>query len=75
MRATTYELRVLGHLDRHWVSRLGDLDLAHADDGTTTLTGAMTDQAQLYGVLAGLRDIGATLVGVRVVESPRERVP
>ncbi|HSF35215.1 MAG TPA: hypothetical protein VLA70_03830 [Nocardioides sp.] len=59
-----YAIRVEGHLDDHWSVRLGGLALRRNVDGTTTLTGRFADQAQLYGVLAGLRDIGATLLSV-----------
>lgn len=59
-----YAIRVEGHLDDHWSVRLGGLALTRNVDGTTTLTGRFADQAQLYGVLAGLRDIGATLLSV-----------
>lgn len=67
-----YEIRVEGHLDDHWSERLGGLAVVRGADGTTTLTGCLADQAQLYGVLAGLRDIGATLLGVRVLTRARE---
>jgi hypothetical protein len=63
-----YALRVDGHLDRHWRSRFGDLELTHHDDGTSTLAGPVADQSQLHGLLAGLRDIGATLLSVRPVD-------
>ena len=62
----TYEIRVQGHLDDHWSDRLCGLVVTRNADGTTTLTGEVADQAQLYGVLAGLRDIGATLLSVGV---------
>jgi hypothetical protein len=65
----TYEFRVDGHLDDHWSAWLG-LTLVRHDNGTSTLTGPLADQAQLHGVLARLRDIGATLLSVRTVESP-----
>ena len=65
-----YALRVDGHLDRHWRSRFGDLELTHHDDGTSTLAGPVADQSQLHGLLAGLRDIGATLLSVRPVDQP-----
>ncbi|HET6920614.1 MAG TPA: GNAT family N-acetyltransferase [Jiangellaceae bacterium] len=65
-----YELRVDGHLDRHWRSRFGDLELTHHDDGTSTLAGPVADQSQLHGLLAGLRDIGATLLSVRPIDQP-----
>ena len=63
---TTYEIRVEGHLDDHWSAWLGGLELTHGDDGTTTVAVPVSDQAQLHGALAGLRDIGAVLLEVRV---------
>jgi len=63
--ACTYEVRVVGHLDDRWASWFADLSIACDADGTCTLTGEVADQAQLHGILARLRDIGATLVSVR----------
>jgi hypothetical protein len=58
-----YVIRVAGHLDPHWAASFG-LVLAHDPDGTTTLTGAVTDQAELHGTLARIRDLGLTLISV-----------
>jgi hypothetical protein len=63
----TYEIRVQGHLDDHWSDRLGGLGLTRNADGTTTLSGPLADQSELYGVLAGLRDIGAALLSVMLL--------
>jgi hypothetical protein len=63
-----YQLRVNGHLDQHWSSWFGDLTLTHEDDGTTCLTGAITDQAQLHGLLTKIRDLGVTLISVEAVD-------
>ena len=63
----TYEIRVAGHLDDHWSDRLGGLAVTRHADGTTTLAGRLADQAELYGVLAGLRDIGAALLSVELL--------
>lgn len=68
-----YEIRVEGHLDDHWSERLGGLAIVRGADGTTTLSGCLADEAQLYGVLAGLRDIGAALLGLRVLTTNQER--
>lgn len=62
---TTYAIRVNGHLDHHWSRWLGESDITHDEDGTTTLTVSIADQAQLHGVLAGLRDIGAVITELR----------
>ena len=68
--ATTYAIRVDGHLDDHWSAWLGELDMTHDDDRTTTLSVSIADQAQLHGVLAGLRDIGAVITELRTIGAP-----
>ena len=77
--ARRYTIRVDGHLDDHWSAWLGELVMTRHDDGTTTLTVEVADQAQLHGVFAGLRDIGAAIVDVRTtgppVDAPRLRLP
>jgi RimJ/RimL family protein N-acetyltransferase len=62
---TTYAIRVDGHLDDHWSTWLGEPDMTHETDGTTTITASITDQTQLHGVLASLRDIGAVITEIR----------
>jgi hypothetical protein len=66
---TTYTIRVQGHLDDHWSARLAELALIRNEDGTTTLTGVLADQAQLHGVLARLRDINAVLLDVHATST------
>ncbi len=63
----TYEVRVVGHLDDRWASWCADFAIACYADGTCTLTGEVADQAQLHGILARLRDLGSTLVSVRLI--------
>jgi hypothetical protein len=65
---TGYQLRVDGHLDHHWSFWFGGLTLTHEDDGTTSLTGSITDQAELHGLLSRIRDLGVTLISVEVVD-------
>jgi len=66
--AVHYELRIRGHLDRHWSTWFGGLALTHEDDGTTTLRGALTDQAELHGLLTKVRDLGVTLVSLSTTD-------
>lgn len=68
----TYQLRVAGHLDDRWSAWFGDLAIARDDDGTCTLTGTVADQAQLHGILARLRDLGATLLSLRTLDGDDE---
>jgi RimJ/RimL family protein N-acetyltransferase len=67
-----YEIRVAGHLDDHWSSWFGGQAVSRRDDGTTTLSGPVADQAQLHGVLAGLRDVGATILELRAADGSAE---
>jgi len=59
-----YHLRIEGHLDEHWSAWFDGLTLTREDDGTTTLRGVVTDQAELHGLLTKVRDLGATLLSV-----------
>ena len=65
-----YQLRVAGHLDDHWSPWFGDLTLTHEDDGTTSLSGFVSDQAELHGLLMKVRDLGVTLISVEVINPP-----
>lgn len=62
--AVVYEMTLAGHLGDHWRDRLAGLAITRNDDGTTTLTGPVIDQAQLHGILAALRDIGVALLSL-----------
>ena len=66
-----YQLRVEGRLDAHRSAHLDDLALAW-DHGTTTLTGLVQDQAQLHGLLDKIRDLGLTLISVKVLNDPQD---
>ena len=66
----TYAIRVDGHLDDHWSAWLGELDMTRNADGTTTITTLIADQAQLHGLFAGLRDIGAVITELRTTDAP-----
>ena len=67
---TTYAIRINSHLDDHWSAWLGEPEMTRENDGTTTITASIADQAQLHGVLAGLRDIGAVITELRATPEP-----
>jgi hypothetical protein len=67
-----YRIRIRGHLDPHWSAWFDGLTVTQAGDGTTELAVAPADQAALFGLLAWLRDLGATLLLVeRLTEEAR----
>lgn len=59
-----YRLRVDGHLGDHWSAWFDCLSLARENDGTTSLSGPVTDQAALHGLLTKIRDLGILLISV-----------
>ncbi|WP_344814295.1 hypothetical protein [Microlunatus aurantiacus] len=67
-RPVVYRLRVAGRLDQHWSAWFNGLTVSHEDDGSTSLTGAVADQAELHGLLTRIRDLGVTLISVTVVD-------
>lgn len=68
-----YRLRVEGRLDDHWSAWFGGMTLTRHDDGTTSLSGTVPDQAALHGLLAKVRDLGVPLLSVDAVEPSRDR--
>ena len=72
---TAYRLRVEGHLDQRWSAWFQDLTLHRENDGTTSLSGAVTDQAELHGLLTKVRDLGITLISVEVIDPPDKGTP
>lgn len=70
-----YQIRVDGHLDREWSAWFDGLTLTHDPDGCTTLTGAVTDQAALFGLIGKIRDLGLRLMLVARVAPNEGAVP
>ncbi len=64
---STYAFLVVGHLDDRWSTWFADLTIARNIDGTCTLIGEVADQSQLHGILARIRDIGATLLALHTI--------
>ena len=67
------EIRVKGQIDAHWSDWFEGLTVVHTAKGETVLTGDVADQAELYGLLAKLRDLGLLLTSVnssQIVDKP-----
>lgn len=60
-----YEIRVEGVLDQHWSGWFEGLDVSTQPGGTTVISGRVTDQAALHGVLARIRDLSLVVIEVR----------
>ncbi|GAC1302685.1 MAG: hypothetical protein NVSMB27_42590 [Ktedonobacteraceae bacterium] len=63
-----YQIKIKGHLDRHWTDWFGGLTITLEVNGETLLTGAVVDQAALHGLLRKVRDLGMPLLSVVCVK-------
>jgi hypothetical protein len=63
-----YQIRIKGHLGRQWTDWFGGVTITLEDNGDTSLTGTVVDQAMLHGLLKKVRDLGMPLVSVNRVE-------
>ena len=59
-----YQIKIKGHLGGQWTDWFDGLAITLEDNGDTLLTGSVTDQAALLGLLRTVRDLGMPLVSV-----------
>ena len=60
-----YEIQVRGRLDERWRDFFEGMNVA-SDEGVTTISGVVADQAALHGLLERVRDFGLVLLAVQV---------
>ena len=65
---TIYQIRIKGHLGRHWTDWFEGLTITLEENGDTLLTGSVIDQAALFGLLKKVRDVGIPLLSVNRAE-------
>ena len=59
-----YEIKIKGHLDQRWSEWFAGLTLTHLEGNETSLSGQLSDQAALHGLLERIRDLNLTLISV-----------
>lgn len=67
-QSTLYQIRIKGHLSGKWDDWFAGLAVTLEKDGNTLLTGMVSDQAALLGLIKKVRDLGLTLISVSPVE-------
>ena len=69
-----YQIKVLGHLDSNWATRIGAMTVRFEIDGdkgeVTVLEGAVDDQAELAGILNTLYELHLPLISVNRAAEP-----
>jgi len=59
-----YQIKVKGQLDQRWSNWIADLELTYLEEDETLLSGPLSDQAALHGLLERIRDFNLTLISV-----------
>ncbi len=70
-----YQIRVKGHLGPQWTDWFEGLVITLEDNGDTILTGPVTDQAALHGLLRKVRDLTLPLLSVQCLERDETEAP
>ena len=75
-RSQLYQIKIMGKLDTRWVEWFDGMSMDYGPDAggafTTTLTGAVADQAALHGLLMRIRDLNLKLISVISIEDKVE---
>lgn len=69
MRDATYQLVVRGELDTRFELVFTGMELSQVE-GTTVMTGKVRDDAELYGLVERIAELGLELVSIQQVVSP-----
>ncbi|RPJ40225.1 MAG: hypothetical protein EHM21_15035 [Chloroflexi bacterium] len=62
------EIVIAGCLDPRRAGWFEGMTLTSQPDGSTTITGLVTDQAALFAIISRIRDLGMSLVSVNRIE-------
>ena len=62
-----YEICLAGQFDAGWSDWFEGFTLTNNADGSTTLSGLVTDQAALHGLIRRVGDLGVTLISINTV--------
>jgi hypothetical protein len=68
-----YEIRFRGHLGSYRAQMFEGLEMVQGPGGETVLSGPITDQAALHGILGRIRDLGVPLLSVKCL--PADSLP
>ena len=71
--AAHYRIRLKGRLDQTWSDWFEQMDISSTDT-EKILTGPVSDQAELHGLLIRIRDLNLTLLSVeRLSPDPEDK--
>jgi len=66
------KIKIQGHLDEKWKEWFEGMDIIHEGD-TTILSGNITDEAFMHGILNQIRDLNLKLISVNPAEEEHDQ--
>jgi hypothetical protein len=70
----TYRIRIAGRVRNGWSDFMTGVQEAHVQESgasVTELTGTVSDQSALFGLLCHIRDLGLPLISVEFIHNPK----
>ncbi len=64
-----YQIQIKGNLDDKWADWFDGFAIAN-QNGCSTLTGTVPDQAALHGLISKIRDLGLPLMLIAEINEP-----
>lgn len=68
-----YEIVIRECLTPEWETFFDGMEFTHLSNGSTCITGSLSDQSALYGLLMRMRDLGLNIISVSTVDPKEER--
>jgi len=66
--APIYRVEIEGHLDRSWAEWFDGMAIDQQPNGMSVLSGSVTDQSALFGLLKKMHNMGLTIISVQRIE-------
>jgi hypothetical protein len=69
-----YRIRIAGRVKNGWSDFMAGLQEVHVQESgasITELTGVVSDQSALFGLLCHIRDLGLPLISVEYIQNPK----
>jgi hypothetical protein len=63
-----YQIRVKGHLDDEWAEWFAGMTIVREKDGSSVLTGPVSDQSALQGLLLKIHDLALPLLSLKRIK-------
>ena len=67
-----YRIKISGHLEKHWISWFQPMEITTSCNGSgrqiTVLTGSVSDQSELRGLLTKIWDLNMELLSIKQID-------